>query len=35
MNRLSLIFQKFELAIQTIFGRGFPSGNWKLTLKYS
>ncbi|KAL0104801.1 hypothetical protein PUN28_016442 [Cardiocondyla obscurior] len=26
MNRLSLIFQKLELAFQTIFGRGFPPG---------
>ncbi|XP_011875994.1 PREDICTED: 39S ribosomal protein L32, mitochondrial [Vollenhovia emeryi] len=26
MNRLSLVFQKFEQAIQTIFGRGFPPG---------
>jgi len=27
MNRLSLAIQKFEQAIQTIFGRGFPPGN--------
>jgi len=27
MNRLSLAIQKFEQAIQIIFGRGFPPGN--------
>lgn len=27
MNRLSLAFQKLELAVQTIFGRGFPPGS--------
>lgn len=27
MNRLSLVLQKFEQAIQTIFGRGFPPGS--------
>ncbi|XP_011159110.1 39S ribosomal protein L32, mitochondrial isoform X1 [Solenopsis invicta] len=27
MNRLSLVFQKFEQVIQTIFGRGFPPEN--------
>ncbi|XP_011694038.1 PREDICTED: 39S ribosomal protein L32, mitochondrial [Wasmannia auropunctata] len=27
MNRLSLALQKFEQAIQTIFGRGFPPGS--------
>lgn len=27
MSRLSLALQRFEQAIQTIFGRGFPPGN--------